>query len=95
MRTETRSRTVVQNYNVYISKDGKEWPTEEACTRYEKRLNGDIIDCPECHGAGKFRGRFVPAYDNYDIGHVDAHYEYETCKRCGGKGYLERKITWK
>ena len=94
MRKETRQRTVVQEYNVYVAKDGKEFTSEDECKLYEKRLNGDVIECPECNGRGKFRGRFVPAYDNYDIGHVEAHYEYETCKRCGGKGYLEKKVTW-
>lgn len=95
MKKVTRQKTVVQDYNVYIAKDGKEFPSESACILYEKRLDGTIIDCPDCRGQGRFQGRFVPAYDNYDIGHVDAHYEYETCKRCGGKGYLEKVITWK
>ena len=66
MRTETRSKTVVQNYKVYISKDGKEWPTEESCKLHEKRLDGDIIDCPDCNGAGRFRGRF---YEQQRISH--------------------------
>lgn len=95
MRTVTKQRTVIQDYNIYIAKDGKEFTSEDACKLYEKRLNGDIIDCPDCHGEGKFRGRWVPAYDNYDIGHVDAHYEYTTCSKCGGKGYLEKVVTWK
>lgn len=95
MKVETRQKTIIQNYNVYISKDGKEWPTEDACKLYEKRLDGTVKDCPDCHGEGRIRGRFVPEYDNYDIGHVDSHYEYSTCKTCGGKGYLEKVITWK
>lgn len=94
MKKETRQRTVVQDYNVYIAKDGKEFSSEEECRHHEMMLDGTRIVCPECHGEKRFRGRFVPEYDNYDIGHVDAHYEYETCKRCGGKGYLEKKTTW-
>lgn len=94
MKTVTRQKTVIQNYNVYVAKDGKEFASEDACKLYEKRLNGDIKDCPECHGEGRIRGRWVSAYDNYDIGHVDAHYEYDICKCCGGKGYLEKKISW-
>lgn len=94
MRIENRTKLITKSYNVYISNDGKEWPSEDACIKHEKRLNGDIIDCPECHGEGRIRGRFIEAYDNYDIGHVDAHYEYETCKKCKGKGYLEKKVSW-
>ena len=29
MRTETRQKTVIQNYNVYVAKDGKEFTDKE------------------------------------------------------------------
>jgi len=94
MRTEQRTRQVVQTYTVYIAKDGKEFDTEDKCKHHEMMLDGTRIVCPHCNGEKRFRGRFVEAYDNYDIGHVDAHYEWNTCPRCHGKGYLEKKTTW-
>lgn len=39
MRTETRERTVVQEYNVYIAKDGKEFTDKDKCENYEKILD--------------------------------------------------------
>lgn len=94
MRTEQRERTVVEKYNVYIAKDGKEFTYKDECENYEKMLDGTRIVCPACNGQKYFRGRWVEAYDNYDVGHVDAHYEYNRCEKCNGKGYLEKKVTW-
>lgn len=94
MKVSTRQKTMVVDYNVYIAKDGKEFNNEKDCIDYELRLDGTRITCPDCNGKGHFRGRWVEAYDNYDIGHVEAHYEYNTCQRCHGKGYLDKKVTW-
>jgi len=94
MKTETRTKIIEQEYNVYIAKDGKEFDSEDECIHYEMMLDGIRVKCPVCDGKGYVRGRFVEAYDNYDIGHVDAHYEYNKCNRCNGKGYLEKKIVW-
>ena len=81
MRTEQRTKKVVQTYNVYIAKDGKEFESEDECKHHEMILDGTRVVCPHCNG-------------NKDIGHVDAHYEWNTCPRCEGKGYLEKKTTW-
>lgn len=92
MQTIIKQKLV--DYEVYRSIDGKEFEYKSECEDHELRLSGLRKECPNCHGQGKFRGRFVPEYDNYDIGHVDAHYEYETCKTCNGKGYLDKKVSW-
>lgn len=94
MRTEIVTKMVPQSYKIYIAKDGKEFNSESECKHHEMILNGTRIICPKCHGAKGFQGRFIEAYDNYDIGHVDAHYEWTICDKCKGKGYLEKKVTW-
>ena len=94
MKTVTRSKTVVQEYDVYIANDSTEFDSRSKCEDYELRQKGERITCPECHGKGYKLGRYVEAYDNYDIGHVEAHYEHDTCEKCQGKGYLEKKVTW-
>jgi len=43
---------------------------------------GDIIDCPECFGAGM---RFVP---NRGPTHPDLMFLYVACNVCDGKGYV-------
>ena len=92
MKTVTRQKMV--DYNVYIAKDGQEFTSERACLDHEKILDCTRKVCPDCHGQGYHEGRWIPAYDNYDIGHVEGHYEHNTCQTCGGKGYLDKKVTW-
>ncbi len=93
MEVDQRERTVVQNYNVYIAKDGKEFNDEEDCINYEKILDGTRIVCPECHGEGSWRTDYVPEYDHWD-GTMGGYWNYEKCPRCKGKGYLDKKVTW-
>lgn len=93
MKKETRQRTVVQDYNVYIAKDGKEFTSESECINHEKILDGTRIVCPECHGEKGYRGKWIEPYDHWD-GPMGGYYEWHTCSRCGGKGYLEKKTTW-
>ena len=92
MRIESRQK--ITYYDVYIAKDGKEFNTREDCINHEKELDGIRKVCPTCNGAGWLQGKFVPAYDNYDIGHVEAHYEWDECPTCHGKKYLEKKVVW-
>ena len=92
MRTETREKVV--KYEVYIAKDGKEFLSSHECEDYEKYLNGTRKKCPMCGGLGSLKTEWVEAYDNYDIGHVEAHWEYKKCTKCNGKGYLDKKVTW-
>lgn len=83
---------------VYLAKDGTKFHNYDACKKYEDELkmfeDGRRKVCPSCGGKKMFRGKWIEPFDNYDIGHVDGHYEYETCKTCKGKGYLEKKETW-
>ena len=94
MKIVTRQKTVVQEYNVYIAEDGKEFKTYDECKDYDERRKGNRSTCPDCGGKGYHQGKWIDSYDNYDIGHVEGHYETHTCKKCGGKGYLEKKVTW-
>jgi hypothetical protein len=87
----TRKKPVTVEQEFYYANDGTEFSTEGACIDYERRKAGTRITCPECHGKKGFQGRWINSYDNYDIGHVEGHYEWERCTRCNGKGYLEQK----
>lgn len=93
MRVAQRERTVVQKYNVYISKDGKEFTSEEKCINHEKMLDGSRIVCPDCNGKGRWKTDYVPEYEHWE-GTMGGYWNYATCKRCGGKGYLDKKVTW-
>lgn len=94
IKTTQETRTVTVNVNKYIAFDGKEFDNEKDCDNYERIKNGTRIICPQCQGKGGWEGEFVPAYDNYDIGHVDGHRKWESCSKCHGKGYLDKKVTW-
>lgn len=87
MKTEIRTKTV--KYAVYIAKDGKEFETKNKCIFHEKKLDGIIKECPECHGKGKITKEYE--YDNYHTGAPEKSIIYPTCTKCNGKGYLEKK----
>ena len=53
--------------------------------------NGTRKNCPTCDGKGYTLGAYHAAYDNYDIGHVEAGHYHNHCSRCNGRGYLELK----
>ena len=93
MRIEVRTKMVPQSYKVYIAKDGKEYNSEEDCKHHEMILDGTRIVCPDCNGKGKWKTTYVPERESWE-GTMGGYWEYETCKRCKGKGYLEKKVTW-
>lgn len=93
MKTIERTRTVVQKYNVYVAKDGKEFDSKEKCENHEKILDGTRIVCPDCNGKGGWKGKWIEPYDHWD-GPMGGYYEHHTCPKCKGKGYLEKKVTW-
>ena len=94
MKEVTRKRTVVQEYNVYIADDGREFDSERECTDYELRKKGDRITCPRCGGCGYTDERWVgPGYDS-SFGVIEGHFARTTCDKCHGKGYLDKKTTW-
>ena len=93
MKVDQRERTAVQKYIVYIAKDGKEFESKEKCEDYEKILDGTRIVCPDCNGKGRWQTDYVPEYDHWD-GKMGGYWNYKTCDRCKGKGYLEKKVTW-
>lgn len=91
MRTATRQKTV--DYTVYIAKDGKEFESEDKCKQHEMILDGTRIVCPQCHGKKGWQGKYIEPYDHWD-GPMGGYYEWHECPKCGGKGYLEKKVTW-
>ena len=56
-------------------------------------LDGTRIVCPECNGKGQWRTDYVPEHDHWE-GKIGGYWNYKTCQRCNGKGYLEKKVTW-
>lgn len=93
MKTVERTRTVVEKYNVYISKDGQEFTDEEKCKHHEMLLEGTRIVCPDCGGKGRWRTEYVPEYEHWE-GKMGGYWKYKECERCHGKGYLEKKVRW-
>lgn len=93
MKIEKRTRTIQQDYNIYVAKDGKEFDDEDKCKHYEMILDGTRIVCPNCHGKGQWRTDYVPEYDHWE-GKMGGYWNYQICQRCNGKGYLEKKVTW-
>lgn len=91
MKKETRTKIV--EYEVYIAKDGKEFEDKKEAMLHEKLLNGEIKVCHECNGKGKIPEEYE--YDNYHTGAPEKSIIYQTCKRCNGKGYLEKAIVWR
>ena len=91
MKEVTRQKTV--DYKVYVAKDGQEFTSLEDCQHHEKILDGTRIVCPECHGDGRYRTDYVPEFEHWE-GTMGGYWNYKTCSKCGGKGWLEKKVTW-
>lgn len=91
MRTETKQKLV--DYKVYIAKDGQEFESEDSCKHHEMILDGTRIVCPQCKGKKGWQGKYIEPYDHWD-GPMGGYYEWHECPKCGGKGYLEKKVTW-
>ena len=91
MKKEVRTKTV--EYDVYIAKDGKEFNDEDKCKHHEMILDGTRMVCPDCNGKGRWKTDYVPEYEHWE-GTMGGYWNYATCKRCGGKGYLDKKVTW-
>ncbi len=94
MKVNKRKRIIVQEYNVYITKDGKEFTSEEECINHEKFSDGTKIICPVCNGKRGKYVKWVEPPDNYIKRPKQIFYDWYKCKRCSGKGYLEKKIIW-
>lgn len=90
MREVEREKTV--KFTVYISDDGKEFFTSEACLAHEKAEEKKRKEhpCPKCHGRGYFE-RYVkcsviePMWKDLDDG---MRLKRETCPACDGLGYI-------
>ena len=57
------------------------------------RFPENIDICPNCHGEGSWKTDYVPEYEHWE-GKMGGYWNYKTCDRCKGKGYLEKKVTW-
>ena len=93
MKTETREKIIKHKYKVYISEDGQEFESEEKCLDQEKRVSGSRITCPDCNGQGRWKTDYVEEHDHWE-GRMGGYWNYKTCPKCGGKGYLDKKVSW-
>ena len=96
MREEKRTRMVPQEYSVFISKDGVEFPNKHDCEVHEMILDGTAKVCPDCQGK---KVREVEKVELYPIWNHEIHgypevrtKECVKCSTCKGKGYL--KLRW-
>lgn len=81
--------TVTTEVVDYIAIDGTKFKTMEACQEYEKTLKVTKRKCKKCHGVGLVQGKWIEPFYNYDIGHIEGHYQYDTCPDCNGNGYKQ------
>ena len=88
MKLETKTKTI--EYEVYIAEDGKEFESEGECKLYEKKLAGDVKDCPDCNGRGWILIDILN--EDYHTGAQIINHDSKICKTCMGKGYLVKKI---
>lgn len=93
---EVKTRLVEQKY--FVAFDGKEFGSMRECQEYEDHLKrikeGTRIICPSCGGKGGFQGKWIEPYEHWD-GPMGGYYEWTTCKKCGGKGYLDKHEEWR
>jgi hypothetical protein len=90
---KTLSRDIVVKETVFITNDGKEFKSESSARSHEAVLDGSRKTCSACRGIGKVNERYenewqsgiIPTSGEYVIVHKS-----DSCKECGGKGYLER-----
>jgi RecJ-like exonuclease len=90
MKKEVRTKII--SYNVFVADDGKEFEKEKDCKLHERKLKGEIKECPNCGGTGKTSEWDV--CDNYHTGVPEKILCHPTCRMCNGKGYLEKKVIW-
>ena len=91
MKTVTKTKVV--EYQVYIAKDGREFSDPDACTDYEKLLNGERKKCSKCGGTGHINYRTYKSLNEltYQMEDVETS---DVCPECKGKGYLEKVTKW-
>ena len=91
MKKVVKQKTV--DYAVYVAEDGKEFTDKNECRLHERKLNGEIIECPNCHGEGRTTESIE--YEDHHTGVLRNSIIKPTCRTCGGRGYLEKTVTWK
>lgn len=70
----------------YTTTDGQVFYDIYLAKNHQKNIDGDIISCPECHGS---KGKMD---DQDEDGRKPK--KWFDCKRCNGKGYLEKTIKF-
>lgn len=82
----------VVEFTEYVAEDGTVFRDKDECNLYERKLDGDIIECPVCHGKGKVSEEYE--YDNYHTGVPEVMIIHPTCDKCNGRGYLKKKVIY-
>jgi hypothetical protein len=77
---EIEMREIRVEVKKYIANDGEIFDSPENCRIHELLLDGTLIECPVCHGEGK--------YDMFGDGR-----QFNTCHNCDGKKYIVNHAT--
>ena len=85
-KIKTTATVVSRTEYKYTTTDGGTFTDLFLAEMHQKWLDGDIIECSECHGA---KGKMD---DQDEDGRKPK--KWVDCKRCSGKGYLERKVVY-
>ena len=90
-------KEIKEQKTIYVTKyqasDGKVFDYKIDCENHKKRLRGERKECPRCHGKGYISQGWHQVRNELTFQFERVEYT-ETCKHCGGKGYLEKKEVW-
>ncbi len=90
-------------YDTVYVVNGKEFSNKKDAEIYEGKLNGNIIDCPECNGKGLVFDCMVETYHSWEYDYrgcaksnctPHSKKEYKTCPKCKGKKVLTKTTQW-
>lgn len=92
MKIVYKNRTITEI--VFVSSDGKEFQSEQACQEHEEYIDGTRKTCEKCNGTGRVNRRIEKTFDEMLVKMVDVEYS-DPCPNCKGKGYLEKITEWR
>lgn len=87
IKSYTKERVVKEWF--YQTTDGKVFDNENLAIHHQREIDGEIKKCEACGGTGNLESY----YSEYP-GCREQHLVVPKCKKCSGKGWVERKVIW-